>query len=115
MRLVNLHQTTATAPVTTTTSGQGIEPRTSLVGLSARVFGAEGTPVAATFSAMGSVPGFAPEPILFGGASIISLAGTTSDQWQGTVENCLYKSVNIDLHSLSSVTSFQADATEPEV
>ena len=77
MRIVDLHRNTTSAP----SSGQGIEPKSDIVGLTAKISGTTGETVEATFSVMGSVGDiFDREPILFGGASIISLSGMTSEQ-----------------------------------
>lgn len=112
MRIVRLHNEGST----TLGSGESkIDPRTSLVGLIAKVGGSAGASVSSTFSVMGEVNGFAPEPIMFGGASIISLSGTTSAQWSGQVDNCGYSTIGINLLSLGSVSSFTAAATEAEV
>ena len=111
MRIVPLHK--PGTPVVGTGDG-GIDPRTSLVGLIAKVSDPGGGAVSATFSILGSVGTFTPEPITFGGASIISLAGTGSAQWTGRVENQSYEGIALDLLTVSAI-SFQASASEAEV
>lgn len=109
MRIVQLH-TSSTAPG----SGSPMEPKTSgPIGITALATSSSGD-VAATFSVMGEVEGYNPEPITFGGASIISLAGALSAQWSGRVENNAYQSIYLSLQSCS-VMSFQSTATEGEV
>lgn len=113
MRIVDLHRATASAP----SSGMGIEPKSDDVGLVARILGPGGASVMSTFSVMGSVgTPFDKEPILFNGASIMSLAGTGKAQWSGKVEGNRYSNISIDLLSMGSSTmSFDARATDGEV
>ena len=113
MRIVDLHTNTTSAP----SSGMGIDPKSDIVGLTAKINGTTGETVEATFSVMGSVGGtFDPEPILFGGASIISLAGTTSAQWSENVDKNRYAGIGIDLLTMGASTiSFQARATDGDL
>ena len=113
MRIVDLHRNTTSAP----SAGQVIEPKSGLVGLTAKINGSAGAAVDATFSVIGSVGGtFDPEPILFGGASIISLSGTTSAQWSANVDKNRYAGIGIDLLSMGASTiSFNARATDGDL
>lgn len=102
--------------------GRGFEPKTSLIAVTARVLGdTAATSVSASMSVYGQIKEgegqrpYAPEPISFGGASIISFSGTGSAQWGGSIENCLYSNITASLISLSTLTSFQASATEAEL
>jgi hypothetical protein len=112
MRIVDLHRNTTSAP----SLGQGIDPKSDIVGLTAKISGASGDAVDATFSVMGSMGGvFDREPILFGGASIISLSGTTSAQWSEIVEKNRYVGIGIDLLTMGASTiSFNARATDSD-
>ena len=113
MRIVDLHRNTTSAP----SAGQGIDPKSGLVGLTAKINGPTGETVEATFSVMGSVGDiFDREPILFGGASIISLAGTTSAQWSENVDKNRYAGIGIDLLTMGASTiSFNARATDGDL
>lgn len=113
MRIVDLHRNTTSAP----SSGQGIEPKSDIVGLTAKISGASGDAVDATFSVMGSVGDiFDREPIMFGGASIISLSGTTSAQWSENVDRNRYAGIGIDLLTMGASTiSFNARATDGDL
>lgn len=116
MRLTTpLHSETRTAP----SQGRGFEPKTSLTGLAVRLFGdTPSTAVSSTFSVYGQLKEgegqrpFAPTPIPFGGASIISLSGTGTAQWEDRIHDSLYSLINVSLISLATLTSFQAAAVE---
>jgi hypothetical protein len=108
MRLVHLH-IGSTAPG----NGMPMEPETTgPIGIMAVASSANGD-VAATFSVMGevSVTGSTPEAILFGGASIMSLAGASPQQWSGRILDNAYERICLSLHGCS-VMSFDARATE---
>lgn len=110
MRIVPLH-TGSTAPG----KGAPIEPNTSLVSLIAQLDAEAGVAVSASASVLGEIEGFTPQPILFGGASIISFSGTETAQWDGQVESCGYERIYLQLLTLSTLTSFRATATEAEL
>mgnify|MGYP000915589252 CR=1 FL=1 len=110
MRIVRLHEQ-GTPQIGRGTSS--IQPNTSLVSLIAQLDSGPGEAVSATLSVLGEVNGFAPEAILFGGASIISMSGTKTAQWTGQVLNNRYSDIYVDLLTVSSL-SFQAAATEAD-
>ena len=115
MRTVDLHRNTTSAP----SAGQGIDPKSDIVGLTTKISGPTGEKVEATFSVMGSVGDiFDREPIPFGvgGATIISLAGTTSAQWSANVKENRYAGIGIDLLTMGASTiSFNARATDGDL